>query len=213
MDFKIFFMFFFRRSPWLLKKIFSSCTWKGEDERAIYLTFDDGPHPEITIFVLEQLRKYRAKATFFVIGKNVKAYPEVYRRILDEGHRVGNHTFSHLNGWKSKDKDYLEDIDEAKKYIDSHLFRPPYGKATRFQLRQLENRKYDLRCIMWSLLSADFDRTLSPQKCLDQLVVSIKGGDIVVFHDSEKAWERLQFVLPLFLQHCYSKGYHFLPIT
>ena len=199
-------MFYLARMPWLLKKFYSSCIWKGK-ENAIYLTFDDGPHPEITDFVLQQLLIFKAKASFFCIGKNVVAYPETYSNIIDNGHTIGNHTFSHLNGWKTKDSVYLEDIAEAKKYIDSNYYRPPYGRITPFQLKQLSAPRFNLTCIMWSLLSADFDNSLSPERCLEKLLLTVRGGDIVVFHDSVKADKNLQYVLPKFLEFCKEKGY------
>ena len=145
-------MFYLARMPWLLKKYYSSCIWKGSEDNSIYLTFDDGPHPDLTGFVLESLSEYQAKASFFCIGKNVQAFPSVYSSIIEKGHTIGNHTHNHLNGWKTKDSDYLNDIAEAKKYIDSIYFRPPYGRITQFQLRQLSAPRFNLICVMWSLL-------------------------------------------------------------
>jgi peptidoglycan/xylan/chitin deacetylase (PgdA/CDA1 family) len=131
-------MFYLVKSPWWLQKLYSGCIWQIPSENpTIYLSFDDGPHPEITPLVLDHLNKWNAKASFFCVGNNVMNHPEVYSRILDEGHAVGNHSFNHLNGWKQEDTDYLNDIAKAKQYIDSDLFRPPYGKITRFQLKQL----------------------------------------------------------------------------
>ena len=196
------------RTPWWLKKIYPGAVWKGDDSNKLYLTFDDGPHPEITLFVLDQLRQYDFKATFFCIGKNVEAHPNIYRQLLENGHRTGNHTHNHLNGWKSKDRIYLDNIGEAQKYIDSNLFRPPYGRITNFQLRQLNGERFKMKCIMWNLLSGDFDVKLTPEKCLERLIVSVKPGDIVVFHDSEKAFPRLKYALPRFLDHCRQKGYN-----
>lgn len=181
------------------------------DEKLIYLTFDDGPHPVATPFVLEQLKAYNAKATFFCIGKNVAEYPFIYEQIIDEGHSVGNHTYNHLNGWKTKDADYISNVASAKKIIDSNLFRPPYGRATKFQLNLLKNN-YGLVPVMWSVLSGDFDLNLSKEKCSDNVIKKTKSGDIVVFHDSEKALERMQYALPLMLQHFTSKGFSFKAI-
>ena len=169
-------------------------------EPAVYLTFDDGPHPTATPFVLEQLAKYKAKGTFFCIGKNVSAYPAVYERILAEGHSVGNHTHNHLKGWKVKTKAYIEDTQQAARLIESKLFRPPYGKIKRMQANQLHETGY--RIIMWSLLSGDFDRDISPQRCLENVIFNLKPGHIVVLHDSDKAWERMSYVLPRILEHC-----------
>ncbi len=177
----------------------------------MFLTFDDGPHPEITGFVLDELEKRNAKATFFCIGKNVLAYPEMYKRILDEGHAVGNHTQHHLNGWKTDSKNYLADIFEAGKYIDSSMFRPPYGRITTFQARNLrEAMKNDqAKVIMWDVLSADFDETLSGEDCLNNVVLNAGKGSIIVFHDSEKAFKRLKFALPGMLEFFEKKGYKF----
>ncbi len=200
---------YLNRPPWLLQKWYAQGIWKSRDAGAIYLTFDDGPHPEITSFVLDELQKAGAKATFFCIGKNVQRNFEVYKRIISEGHSVGNHTHDHLNGWSTDNSVYLNNIAEAKKYIDSRLFRPPYGRITKFQLAQLSAPRFQLKSVMWSLLSGDFDVKLSPERCRDQLLLKVKGGDIVVFHDSEKAFDRLFVALPVFLQHCTHRGWRF----
>lgn len=169
-------------------------------EPAVYLTFDDGPHPLATPFALEQLAKYKAKGTFFCIGKNVAEYPDIYERIIREGHSAGNHTHNHLKGWKVKTKDYVENTQQAAGLIHSKLFRPPYGKIKRTQANQLHQMGY--RIIMWSLLSGDFDMDISPQRCLENVIFNLKPGDIVVLHDSEKAWERMSYALPRILEHC-----------
>lgn len=169
-------------------------------EPAVYLTFDDGPHPTATPFVLDQLEHYKAKATFFCIGKNVIEQPAIYERIVKEGHAVGNHTHNHLRGWKTKAKDYVENTLQAAKFIESKLFRPPYGRITGVQANKLHDMGF--RIIMWSLLSADFDVDLDPKRCLENVVFHLKPGDIVVFHDSQKAWERMSYALPRVLEHC-----------
>jgi peptidoglycan-N-acetylglucosamine deacetylase len=178
-------------------------------EKIIYLTFDDGPHPVATPFVLQTLKAHSAKATFFCIGKNVLEQPVVYKRIISEGHAVGNHTFNHLNGWKTKDDVYMLNIAEAKKYIDSTLFRPPYGRITKFQLKLLTSYNYRLKSIMWTVLSGDFDSTVSNKKCLRNVLDRSGSGSIVVFHDSEKAYEKLVFTLPKVLEYFTQKGYRF----
>lgn len=172
---------------------------------ALYLTFDDGPHPEITPFVLAQLAKYEAKGTFFCVGDNVRKYPEVYQQILAEGHSVGNHTFHHLNGWKTKAQDYIDDVSLAKQQIDGPLFRPPYGRIRHAQAKRLAAAGFEV--IYWSLLSGDFDINLSPQSCLKNVSEKMRPGDIIVFHDSEKAWARLSFVLPLILEQATKQGW------
>ena len=134
-------MFYFIKTPLLLKKLYPECVWNIETkENEIYLTFDDGPHPEATLFVLDELKKYNAKATFFCIGKNVKEHFDIYKQMISEGHKPGNHTFNHLNGWKTADKKYLDDIKQAADIIDSQFFRPPYGRATKFQIKALREK-------------------------------------------------------------------------
>ncbi|HUR10965.1 MAG TPA: polysaccharide deacetylase family protein [Flavitalea sp.] len=205
------------KSPWLLKKIYPFCVWDlPTQEPVVYLTFDDGPHETATPFVLDTLQQFNAKATFFCIGKNVVKQADLYKRILHEGHRVGNHTFNHLNGWKVSDKDYVDDILHAKKYIDSNLFRPPYGRITNFQAALL-NRNFTkkdelFRIVMWNLLSADFDEKLNGEKCAANILSHIKNGSIVVYHDSEKAYPRLKIALPRTLDVLTKKGFRFEPI-
>jgi peptidoglycan-N-acetylglucosamine deacetylase len=203
-------MFYSVKTPWWLKLLYKNCIWCIKDtKKVIYLTFDDGPHPTITPFVLEELKKYKATATFFCIGKNVVQHNAIYKRITAEGHTIGNHTHNHLNGWKTKDALYLENVAEAKKHIDSSLFRPPYGKATKHQLKQLAAAPFQLKMIMWSVLSGDFDKKLSREKCLTNVIRNTKSGSIVVFHDSDKAFERLEYALPRVLEYFSEKGYCF----
>ncbi|MEO5942996.1 MAG: polysaccharide deacetylase family protein [Ferruginibacter sp.] len=207
-------MFYFVKTPGWLQKIYKGRIWNIDaKEKNIYLTFDDGPHPEITDIILDKLKTYNASATFFCIGKNVVAYPDVYKRIIEEGHAVGNHTHNHLNGWKTSDATYLDNIALAKKYIDSNLFRPPYGRITKFQERQLQKNKFQLNIIMWSVLSGDFDTTLKPKQCLENVLLNTKEGSIIVFHDSEKAKEAVLFSLPEVLKYFTAKGYFFKKIT
>jgi peptidoglycan/xylan/chitin deacetylase (PgdA/CDA1 family) len=199
------------KTPWWLRKLYPTLTWQMPGkEKNIYLTFDDGPHETATPFVLDCLQQYGAKATFFCIGKNVQQYPGIYRRIIEEGHGIGNHTHNHLNGWKTKDKLYMDDIKKAADYIDSNLFRPPYGRIGRFQanfLQQVTRPSY--KVIMWSVLSGDFDRKLAPQQCLDNVTLNTEPGSIIVFHDSTKAWDRMHFALPKVLEYFSKQGYTF----
>jgi peptidoglycan/xylan/chitin deacetylase (PgdA/CDA1 family) len=218
-------MFYTVKAPWFLKKFMHrSLIWeKTTEEKILYLTFDDGPHRDATPFVLDQLKQYDAKATFFCIGKNVVEQLEIYRRILDEGHKVGNHTFNHLNGWKTNNKAYIKNIFEAAKYIDSDLFRPPYGKITKFQASLLTNTKYEVRntndsnfrfkIIMWSILSGDFDPKISPQRCFENVILNTKPGNIIVFHDSTKAWDKMRIALPKVLEHFGKQGYSFTALN
>ncbi|RYY71333.1 MAG: polysaccharide deacetylase family protein [Chitinophagaceae bacterium] len=203
-------MFYLVKTPLLFKKLFPKRIWEiATDKKEIFLTFDDGPHPEQTTFVLDELRKYNAKATFFCIGKNVVEQPAIYRQILEEGHCVGNHTHNHLNAWKVDDRAYLENIKLATGYIDSNLFRPPYGKINSFLVKQLASPAYQLRTIMWTILSGDFDTKISKERCLENVLLHAKGGSIVVFHDSEKAQERMRFALPAVLKYFSEKGFVF----
>ena len=201
-------MAYFIKTPWLLKKIYPTLIWDmPATDNALYLTFDDGPHPAITPTVLKHLQQYNAKATFFCIGNNVVNNPEVYKSIIDAGHTVGNHTHNHLNGWKTKDKQYAENIKEAAKHIQSTLFRPPYGRITKFQARLLQNGANPYKIIMWSVLSGDFDIQLTPHKCLQNVIKHTRPGDIIVFHDSEKANPRMGYALPRVLEHFSKLGY------
>ena len=203
---------YFIRTPGWLRKIYPAYTWKiNTEEKILYLSFDDGPHPVATPFVLDELKNAGAKASFFCIGKNVINHPEIYRRILDEGHAVGNHTQNHLNGWKVPDADYLQDIAEAAKSIDSNLFRPPYGRITRFQSKYIAAamRVENAFIIMWDVLSADFDETISAKQCTENILLNSRNGSIIVFHDSEKAWPRLKESLPGVLRYFSAAGYRF----
>ncbi len=203
-------MYYLVKTPWLLKKVYPDCIWSiNTSENVLYLTFDDGPHPQATRFVLDQLKQHNARATFFCIGKNVDAHFEIYKEIIGAGHKPGNHTYSHLNGWKTPDEKYLQDIYAAKKIIDSALFRPPYGRITKFQLAQLHGAKYNLKPIMWDVLSGDFDPKISNENCLKNVVKNSGAGSIIVFHDSEKCFNKLQFVLPKVLDYFSKEGYAF----
>ena len=203
-------MFYLKKSPLLLKKLFPDRIWDIKtEEKILYFTFDDGPHPEATIFVLEELKKFNAKATFFCIGKNVKENFTIYQKIIAEGHRVGNHTNRHLNGWKTPDKKYLDDIFEAKKIIDSNLFRPPYGRITNWQAKALGGEKFQLKTLMWDVLSGDFDPSVSGENCYLNVVNNAKQGSIVVFHDSRKAFSSLQYALPRLLSYYTNEGFRF----
>ena len=199
------------KTPFLLRALYPSCTWKmPANEKAIYLSFDDGPHPIATPFVLEQLEKYNAKASFFCIGKNVVEHPEIYYQLIEKGHTVGNHTMHHLNGWKTEDDLYLQNIQEANAVIPSNFFRPPYGRIKKNQIRKiLTDKSVPQEIIMWDVLSGDFDTTISGQQCLSNVLKNTEAGSIVVFHDSAKAWDRLQVALPATLAYFTQKGFQF----
>lgn len=194
--------------PSIIRKIYGDVTWDmPATEKIIYLTFDDGPHPEETPFVLEILAKYNAKATFFCIGKNVVVHENIYSDILQQGHSTANHSFSHPDGWKTSNADYLKDVDKACDIIKSNLFRPPYGKITPNQVKTLRQR--GLRTIMWTVISGDFDKSITPLKCFQNVMRYVKPGAIVVFHDSTKASVNLRHALPKVLEELSRQGYIF----
>jgi len=203
-------MFYFVKTPVLIKKLYHECLWDVKTtENILYLTFDDGPTPRVTPFVLDILKNYNAKATFFCIGKNVKEYFDIYKQVISDGHKPGNHTFNHLNGWKTSDKKYLEDIKEAANIIDAEFFRPPYGRITKFQLKALQGEKFKLKTMMWDVLSGDFDIKVSSENCYLNVVNNVKPGSIIVFHDSVKAFPRLEYALPRVLNFFSEKGFQF----
>jgi peptidoglycan-N-acetylglucosamine deacetylase len=203
-------MKYFVKTPWWLKKIYPSFIWNIKtNEKIVYLSFDDGPHEKATPFVLDELKKYNAKATFFCIGKNVTSLPDLYKRVMEEGHTVGNHTNNHLNGWKTDDIKYLQDVKDAAQHIDSSLFRPPYGRIKSFQAKNIPAAMKDetAKIIMWDVLSGDFDTDITKKQCLQNVVLNVKQGSIVVFHDSEKAFNHLEYCLPLTLKFLSEKGF------
>jgi peptidoglycan/xylan/chitin deacetylase (PgdA/CDA1 family) len=202
-------------TPWWLRLLFpKNLVWEmPAKEKIIYLTFDDGPHPVATPFVLDELKKYHAKATFFCIGKNVLEYPGIYKRILMEGHRVGNHTHNHLNGRKTDDERWLNNVKEAANWIDSDLLRPPYGKMRSFQAKLLQEATPPFRIIMWNVLSADFDTSITPEQCFSHVKKKTKPGSVIVFHDSEKAFPNMHFALAESLKLFSGEGYRFEAIS
>lgn len=198
---------FLPKSPKIIKALYSQLTWEiPNTENKIYLTFDDGPTPEITDWTLDILKQFNIKATFFCLGQNVEKYPKIYQRILDEGHATGNHSFSHPSGWKTNDADYFDDIERSQKLINSKLFRPPYGRITKSQAKHLKEQ-YSI--IMWSVLSGDFDVKISPEKCLENVIKHTKSGSIIVFHDSEKAAPNLKYALAKAIENLMERGFVF----
>ncbi len=191
------------RPPKFLRRMMPSLLWEIEDTSKVYLTFDDGPTPGVTEWILDALDKAGAKATFFCLGKNVEQYPDLYKRIVDAGHKVGNHTYSHQKGWGMSLERYVEDVDFANQLIHSDLFRPPYGRIKPVQARVLSER-YTL--IMWDILSMDYSRTTSPGKCLRNVTRHVQGGSIVVFHDSAKSFRNMRYALPRTLEFIKKKG-------
>ncbi|QIE60105.1 polysaccharide deacetylase family protein [Rasiella rasia] len=200
------------KTPKFVQWIFPRRRWAfSHKSPKVYLTFDDGPIPEVTPWVLDLLRKYNAKATFFCIGDNVRKHPKIFKQLLSEGHTFGNHTFHHLKGTKTETSEYLNDVALFEAEIRNHhvtaskLFRPPYGKLTGKQAELLTKQGYQI--IMWNVLSADFDSEISEEKCLKNVIKNINPGSIVVFHDSLKAEKKLRYVLPKVLEFTSKKGW------
>ena len=202
---------YFIKTPFWLRLIYKSCIWrKPTQERVLYLSFDDGPHPEATPFVLEQLAIFDAKASFFCIGKNVQLYPDIYAALIDANHTVGNHTQNHMNGWKNNTANYIVDIQEATNSISSNLFRPPYGRISFAQIKALRSDpSLPQDIMMWDVLSGDFDTTITGDECAQNVIQHAGPGSIIVFHDSAKAMDRLRVALPKVLSHFSNLGYQF----
>lgn len=200
--------------PKIIKRLFPNFIWDiSTQDKELFLTFDDGPTPIITDWVLDCLKDFNAKATFFCIGKNIELYPKIYYRILKENHGIGNHTFNHLNGWKTKTSKYIKDIEDIRastNSVRSYLFRPPYGRITPRQSKLLRNNNFKI--IMWSVLSLDWDESVSNTRCLDYVIKNSKSGSIIVFHDSEKAVRNMKYALPAMLDYFSKKGYCFKSI-
>lgn len=199
-------MLWYQSVPVWFQNLFQQLTWQipGKTGADVYLTFDDGPHPEISIWVTEELEKYKMKATFFCVGDNVRKHPETLDTLLKLGHKAGNHTMHHLKGWNTDNASYTEDVYVCGNYVKSDLFRPPYG---RIKIKQIKILAEQYRIIMWSLLSCDFDQKLNPEKALRGLMNKTRNGSIVVFHDSEKAEKNLKYILPRYLDFLHKKGF------
>lgn len=197
----------FVKPPKIISNRFKDILWKvNTKEKILYLTFDDGPIPENTEWILSELEKYNAKATFFCVGENVSKYPELFKKILADGHTVGNHTYNHLNNWKTEFHSYIENIQKGNEFIKSNLFRPPYGKLGFYSMRAI---KRDYQIVLWDVLSRDFDPKISPEICYHNVIKNASEGSIIVFHDNYKAVRNLYVVLPLILEFYTQKGYRF----
>jgi peptidoglycan-N-acetylglucosamine deacetylase len=195
----------YAHSSKLFEAFYPSLCWRIiSTDNSVYLTFDDGPNPVVTPFVLDVLKRYNMKATFFCIGENVAKYPDVYQNIIDHGHTIGNHTFNHLNGYNTSPDAYLKNVDKASTLIDSKLFRPPYGRIRKSQI-SLISMTYDI--VMWSVLSGDFDQNLDLNRAFVKMIKNTKSGSIIVFHDSIKAYENLKTLLPKYCTHLAEKGF------
>ena len=196
--------------PRFIQRWFPNLIWTIPSDDSVYLTFDDGPTPEITSWVLEQLRTYNAKATFFCLAKNVERHPDLFQRVVADGHAIGNHSYSHLKGWGPPAQQYVEDVDYANTFLHSNLYRPPYGRFTRQQFRLLRER---YRVVLWSIISMDYSRCVSGRRVVQYVMSHIKPGDIVVFHDSLKAERNLRYALPFVLETIAMRGYKAKPIV
>jgi peptidoglycan/xylan/chitin deacetylase (PgdA/CDA1 family) len=195
----------------ILRYLLPGAVWRmPASGKTVYITFDDGPVNEVTPYVLEILKHYHVKASFFCIGKNVLANHDVYERIIAEGHAVGNHSYSHLKGWNTSKSNYLQDVQRCAELVESRLFRPPYGKMTPAQFLQLRK---DYSIIMWDVLSMDYDLRLTPEQCLENVLNHVRPGSIITFHDSVKAWPRLQPILPVIIEKLLADGYRFATLN
>ncbi len=195
------------KTPAFIQRLFPDYTWRiPTQERVLYLTFDDGPIPEVTPWVLDMLRAYNAHASFFCVGENVQRYPDIFERMMQEGHAVGNHTHQHLNGWKTEPKVYLENVQQCATFVPGNLFRPPYGRLRPAQASALKKR---YRIILWDVLSGDFDPSIQPEKCFQNIIRHSRPGSIVVLHDSLKSEQNLHYALPSLLKFYTEKGWKF----
>lgn len=199
------------KTPFWASWVWPAACWRIQTQQLeLYLTFDDGPHPEITPWVLDQLNQVQAKATFFCIGKNIQRYPEVFRRIIHDGHAVGNHTWNHTHAFHSSADQYLREVEQTDLLTSSGLFRPPYGKMTPGLYRTLRKTH---RIVMWDVLSGDFDQQITGEVCAQRVMHHARPGSVIVFHDSQKGWPRLQVALPRVISHFQQQGYRFLSLN
>lgn len=195
------------KTPHFIQNLFPNYTWRiPTQEKVLYLTFDDGPIPTVTPWVLEQLEAFQARATFFCVGDNIRKHPEIFEQVVASGHAVGNHTFNHLNGWQTENISYFHNVRHCANMVHSVLFRPPYGRLKPKQAQFLQ-RHY--RIVMWDVLSGDFDPKLSEEQCLANVLNNAENGSIIVFHDSLKAEDKLHYVLPKVLEYFAEQGYVF----
>lgn len=201
-------MLFIHKNNWIIRRIFPKYIWKiPTKEKILYLTFDDGPIPDITEFALAELAKYQAKATFFCIGDNIQKHPQIFQKVIGEGHSIGNHTFNHLNGWKTANELYVENLRKCQSLLPAtHLFRPPYGRISKNQAVEVLKTH---QIIMWDVLTGDYNQGISPEVCLQKTIQYAEPGSIILFHDSHKAARNMSFALPRVLSHFSSKGFRF----
>ncbi len=193
------------RPTWWMKAYYPKLTWLlPNTTKTVYLTFDDGPTPEITDWVLNQLEQYNAKATFFLIGKNIEENPEIFERLRASEHSLGNHTYNHLSGWKNSTQEYLKQFNKCEELLSTNLFRPPYGKLKKAQSRVIRKTH---QIIMWDIITYDFHDGTTPEQCFGYVKKHVRPGSIIVFHDSKKAWPNLKEALPKTLEYLKKEGY------
>lgn len=197
-------------SPFWLRWLYPNLTWhKSRKEKYVYITFDDGPIPVVTPSVLNTLKKFNCKATFFCIGDNADKHPSILSDVISEGHVIGNHTYNHLKGWQSSDSDYLDNIKTGSLITGIRLFRPPYGRIKKSQIAKIRQQFPETEIIMWDVLSGDFDESISKEQCVKNVLNHCKNGSIIVFHDSFKAYKRLKYALPIILENLSERGFQF----
>ena len=197
----------FVKTPSIAKYLYPSLVWKkNTEQKRIWITFDDGPDEKVTPFLVNLLGKFNIKATFFIIGKQAKKHPELVKLIINNGHKIGNHSFSHLSGYSTKNNKYVQDVEQAKKYINSDIFRPPYGKITPFQIKKL---KKDFKIIMWDIMSWDFKENISSNKIFRNVMDNVESGSIILFHNNLKSYKNLKKSLELILEKLKEQEYQF----
>jgi len=195
------------RTPQYIQNIFTDFTWRfSSKSKKLYLTFDDGPIPETTLQILKVLRRYNALATFFCVGENIRKHPDLFNKIIDDGHSVGSHTYNHISGWTTRKENYVKNVKKGADISYSSLFRPPYGRIRPSQVKEIK-KKYQI--IMWDVLSGDFDENVDPETCFNNVLENTEAGSIIVFHDSIKAKAKVDYALPLVLEHYANQGFTF----
>jgi peptidoglycan/xylan/chitin deacetylase (PgdA/CDA1 family) len=195
------------RPPQLLRSYYRKSVWRmNKDEPVIYLTFDDGPIEDLTPWVLDVLKHYNVKATFFCVGENIERNKSIFDRLLNEGHGAGNHTYNHIKGWKTPTSEYLDNVEKCEQLLETKLFRPPYGRITKPQFNKLSE---DYKVVFWDVLSYDYDKFVTPETCLANSIKYTRPGSIIVFHDNIKAQKNLKFALPQYIEHFLKLNYKF----
>jgi len=197
----------FVKTPIFIQKIFPDIVWKKRSfKKEVWLTFDDGPDETITVFLLDLLKSLKIKATFFLVGQQIQKFPEIVKRITKEGHVIGNHTFTHRNGWFTSNKKYYLDINKAQELMHTQIFRPPYGKLGLLQLRKI---KKNFKIIMWDVFSWDFKKDIKLEKIYSNVIDNVENGSVIVFHNNLKSYINLKGILEKILVKLMKEGYSF----